>query len=392
MSDLSFRVSGLYLTVSFIAVASTTEPNRTCQFIVQSPIPTKKPAQRYEELRLQVADFDDDHLLDVVYAKSETHVIELFLGYENNSFKVHEEHLYGEAIEGGVSHKLMALIIADLNHDYHLDLIWRHDSKDQMDIGYGYGNGSFQNPTPISNVNSNSDTEIAIGDLNNDTYADLVAFIGDEGEIVVYLGMQNGSVSIAPNYRIDINLYPWTIVLADFNSDGTLDLVYTANDGALGILLGVGDGSFQLGQFQSTPSKEALVKATPCDVNEDGMVDIVFVGFDTSYLLVMLNDGNGTFREGCSHSFDADKMIRLIEVGNINNDDHLDIAIVPFSPTGIIKIYSGFGNGSFAASNVINAASGRLLRELKLGDFNGDHRTDLLTATSDALIVVLNDC
>ena len=330
---------------------------------------------------------DEDHLLDVVYTKSSRLSIELFLGYINNSFKTHQEYIHKKVEKVGY---MEVLFVADLNYDHHLDLIFKYFWQDEMNIAYGYGNGSFQKHTAITDIDL-SGRPLLIEDLNNDTYLDLAIGSTHGKEILVHLGKQDGSFSILPDHRVGIGLYSPQIAFADLNTDGILDLVYVADKGDFMIHLGVGDGSFHRERMHSTPSKESLYKPMPCDLNGDEMVDLVLFHFGKTNLVVMLNDGNGTFRNiGFDHVYAID--MNNIKMSDMNHDTHLDIAVMHQFQRNKIKIYYGFGNGSFAASDDIVVSRDHAIESCEVGDFNGDHRLDLVTAVDGKIILLLNDC
>ena len=390
VTALSSCLAVFHTQILSIAPILTSGTNGTCRLIVQPPILKKHTAQSFDQIYLQVADLDGDHRLDVVYGLSQTRMIELFLGFTNNSFKAHHQYVYKEDVEELFNNPVAALLIADVNHDHHLDLILRYAWGDNMSVGYGYGNGSFRYPTALSTIDFSSPATVLIGDVNNDTHFDFLIALGYNVQILVHLGRQDGSFSDVPDHRMKMSKFAWSLALADFNTDGIIDLAYGDDDGQVGIFIGMGDGSFQSERVHSTETKGINNRIKTHDLNGDGTIDIVFT--DGLTFGVMLNDGRGTFRNSFFLSFIFDHSIESIEIADVNNDHHLDIAIVHYSPRGTIKIYCGFGNGSFTESEVINASATHVLRELQLADFNGDHHIDILVATNDALIFILNDC
>ena len=225
-------------------------------------------------------------------------MIELFLGYQNNSFRAHEEYVYNKEL-GADDLELwhLELLIADLNHDHHLDLISKYSGRRPMDVSYGYGNGTFQDPTSLGIYVDNSVTSVVLGDLNNDTYVDFILTKRFENEMIVHLGTQNGDSPMEPNYRMNVSEQPWSVALVDLTADGILDLVFGSTSGQFGTLLGVGDGSFHREKIHPIPATGTIMQAMPCDLNEDGLADLALVYFPPSSLLVMLNEGNRTFRK-----------------------------------------------------------------------------------------------
>jgi hypothetical protein len=80
-----------------------------------------------------------------------------------------------------------------------------------------------------------------------------------------------------------------SVAVGDFNGDGEPDLV--AGGGSIWILLGNGDGTFQLAvAYSDNGTQSVAVK----DVNLDGKPDLILAGGTT--VVVMLNNGTGEFR------------------------------------------------------------------------------------------------
>ena len=315
-------------------------------------------------------------------------MIEFFLHYTNQAFAGHQEC----AIDGleDENNFIQLLFVADLNRDHHLDLIWKHFSNDQMDIAYGYGNGSFQQAISFSTAKQSYGTEVVLGDLNNDTYPDLVLALLAEQQIVVHLARRDASFLTVPDRRVTIRMHAASLALADFNSDGILDLAYGAEDGMFSILLGVGDGSFHLEHNYSTPSERALEKTIPCDLNGDGLTDLVFSHSDKTRLAVMLNDGSRKFRS-VAFPYEDKFYTNQIEIGYLDRDRHLDMAaVLGFGEK--IHIYFGSGNGSFTRSETSIVVEDRQFKYLEMADFNRDQRLDLVTVVDGDLAILLNDC
>ena len=119
--DMFSDVNDPHRTISFVATSPAEEPSRTCRFVAQPPIPPKNPPGSDSALWIRANDFDGDHLVDLLYVRAFTPVIEVFLRYSNHSFETHQEY----AIEAFEDEKILIelLFIVDLNHDHHFDLI-----------------------------------------------------------------------------------------------------------------------------------------------------------------------------------------------------------------------------------------------------------------------------
>ena len=104
----------------------------------------------------------------------------------------------------------------------------------------------------------NSPVGARVGDFNHDGIEDVVtvgsgsALGGAPSLVQTYFG-QHGSMIVGP--RLLLHIFITSVTSGDFNSDGNWDLAfsYTAQGrqttGGIGVLLGKGDGSFQLSKI-----------------------------------------------------------------------------------------------------------------------------------------------
>ena len=99
--------------------------------------------------------------------------------------------------------------------------------------------------------------------------------------------------------RFAVGAYPSSVVAADLNGDGRPDLT-TANGGSnqgpsdVSVLLGNGDGTFQAQlRFAVGPGPKSVVAA---DVNGDGRLDIATANSQSNDVSVLLWNGDGTIQ------------------------------------------------------------------------------------------------
>ncbi len=164
---------------------------------------------------------------------------------------------------------------------------------------------------------------------------------------------------------------PSTMIAADLNLDGKLDLITTNSTGnTISVLLGNGNGTFQ-------PRADYAVGTNPIvaasgDFNGDGKPDIAVANSSSSNVSILLNTGTG--------AYSAATNIPLINapggllVGDFDLDGKADLAIAGGSSNA--SIYFGMGDGTFTpdSSSTNFCCSGKAMA----GEFNCDGKTDLL--------------
>ena len=120
------------------------------------------------------------------------------------------------------------------------------------------------------------------------------------------------------------------------------------------------------------------------DLNADGKPDLVVANYSDSNVLVLLGNGNGTFKAAvnypCPYASDS------VAIGDVNSDGKPDVVVVSFA--GPVSVLLGNGNGTLQAA--VNYAAGTGPSSVAIGDLNGDGKSDLIvTNRSDNNVSVL---
>ena len=242
---------------------------------------------------------------------------------------------------------------------------------------------------------------VAVGDFNGDGKADLA--VANEcpeincntGAVSVLLGNGDGTFQAARSYSSG-GYEAYAIAVGDVNNDGKADLIVTNGcqspnhcaNGVVGVLLGNGDGTFQSAQSYSSGGVVASSVAI-ADVNGDGNLDLVVTNqcLDSTCagggVSVLLGNGDGTFQAAQSYATGGFTAVS-VAIGNFNGDQKLDLAVANQCQTlqncnGNVGVLLGNGDGTFQAAQSY-ASGGYTAVSVAVGDFNGDHKTDLVVA------------
>ena len=170
----------------------------------------------------------------------------------------------------------------------------------------------------------------------------------------------------------------------DFNGDGRSDILFRHDDGRLVDWLGTTSGGFA-GNGANSSSSVALdwQVAGTGDFNGDDRVDILWRSSATGRISDWLGTTSGGFTGNGANSTSAISTDwQVAGIGDFNGDNRDDI-LWRSSATGQIADWLGTTSGGFAG-NGANSASA-IAAEWQVagvGDFNGDHRDDILWRNS----------
>ena len=238
--------------------------------------------------------------------------------------------------------------------------------------------------------------QMAAADFNNDGIADLVGTGVDVADplnsstfLTIRLGNGDGTFQSPSTFltaAFKITVGPAELAVGDFNEDGDLDVAIEGGN-HMGLLLGNGDGSFQpYRQFAMNDAFATFPASFDVgDVNNDGHLDLVvntqsmtFAGMAPLGLRVALGQGDGTFTPlETTDLSDAHNPL----LGDFNNDGKLDAitsTILPVYSPQQVELRLGDGNGGFAPGQVIVAGADARA----VADFNGDGHLDFSTDDS----------
>jgi hypothetical protein len=274
--------------------------------------------------------------------------------------------------------------VADMNGDGNLDVV-ALSSDSYIDVSLGNGVGDFQLPvdTSIGAPNYHPGA-LVVGDFNGDHIPDVAVWASNattgNDQVNIYLGNGKGGFTAGATYIAansnDYAVNPTTLVTADINGDGILDLIaLTPYDGAF-VFLGVGDGTFQAAAAYATGAVSYSTGVSVADVNGDGKPDLVFAVDDG--ISVLLNTGNGTFGTATYYpsGIGYSQILDGIAVGNLGGSNGPDVVVTQSS--GVAVVFLNQGGGTFAVGSTVSLPNVGGTSNLVLADINRDKILDLV--------------
>jgi hypothetical protein len=259
----------------------------------------------------------------------------------------------------------------DVNGDGKLDLVFGFIGEEWVLLGNG--DGTFANlqrsPAPAS------PRQPLVVDFNRDGKLDL-ALADQNGGVSVLLGHGDGTFATARNFPIGGGTVANALVAGDFSGDGVLDIAasnpgppdFTGTD--VSILLGNGDGSFGLpADFTVGTYPFPIVAA---DFDRNGSLDVAVANYTAASVSVLLGKGDGTF---ASHLDAPDGPFPVgLGAADFNADGRPDLAVGSAAPS--LAVLPGNGDGTMGPVNGVAALASAA--SLAVADFNLDGKPDVL--------------
>src|SRR5262249_30464041 len=271
---------------------------------------------------MTMADFDGDGMTDIVVAGDAG--ASFLRGLPGGRFAPPNSQI---GVSGGAS----SFKVADFNQDGKPDLAVV--GVYGVDVLLGNGDGTFS--TPIT-VTPGLFFSLAVGDVNGDGLPDIV-LAGNFQGFAVFLNTGNGAFS-GPRYFAPSQPFG-PVALGDFNGDGKLDVFQN------GVYLGIGDGTFPNSPLPLPPNTSGQSFLHLEDFNRDGHLDVAIAS--PGALAILYGRGDGTFDPPVSLGavgFDGGQRDPIVSA-DFNGDGFPDLALVTFPDA--IEIFLSDGKGGF---------------------------------------------
>src|ERR1700683_480865 len=188
---------------------------------------------------------------------------------------------------------------------------------------------------------------------------------------------------------------PGSIVVADVNHDGKLDIIVANTvDGTVDVLLGDGKGHFKPAAGSPFACGKNTNDIATGDFNGDGNLDLLIANTETPYLTILLGDGKGGFAPSPHSPFDTHSYphVHGVAVGDFNGDGKLDVVTDSWGHNEIL-MFLGDGKGNLILPGQSFRTGKRPYERLRSADFNQDGKPDVVTTDLDenAVSILLGD-
>ena len=332
--------------------------------------------------RQVVADLNGDGIMDIVSVDTQNNAIRVLLGKGHGTFQNAVSYATGKGPSGLAVGPFEGIDSQDIAVANYID--------GTVSILLNNGNGTYQNRVdyPVGR----GPVALVVGNFENAEYDDLAVVNSLDNTMTI---LQNNSGAGFTTLQTNpTGPDPVAIALGDFDRDGNLDLAVTNFGSYTGNTLSIfyGTGGYFSPKVDLTTDKgpQSVIAA---DVNHDGILDLVTANAcghaatcgRPGTVSVFLGNGNRTFRNAVNYA--AGSYPFAVVAADFRGQNILDLAVTDLD-SGYIDILYGYGNGTFVPGVFIPTNSRPT--GLAVGDFNNDGKLDLVVGgTSPAQVTIM---
>ncbi len=293
---------------------------------------------------------------------------------------------------GSAPERTYSAALADVNGDGHLDIVVSNDSPDRKLIYLNDGRGNFTEFGTFGDPKW-STRYVTLADLNGDGFPDIV--VANRGEYPDLVDGKRGKGSQVPTpsyvcFNDGKGHFPTcqplptesatSIVAADFDGDGSLDLFVPHRDGGQSIILwNDGKGNFPT-STKVGPANAWIRMSAAGDLDGDGRPDLAIIDERLKAAYIIFNEGGRHFGEPVRLP-GPERPPYCLAIADLNRDKRSDIIVGYVEQPG--SVYFNSGQGRTFHEIPWNDGKGTVY-SLAFADFDGDGWSDIAAARSDA--------
>ncbi len=243
------------------------------------------------------------------------------------------------------------------------------------------GNGVYTGVQTVGAVNNNE--RVASADFNGDGSLDLITSdASGSGTIRVFLNNGSGTFTAqTPIATGTASAYDFEVT--DLNNDSIIDFAISSGGTNQAVFIGNGNGTFKAPHLITLAGPSGSDDVESGDLNGDGFKDLIFSDRLTDKIYISIGNGNGTFKAASFLSGTVTS--RNVAVGDINGDGKLDIVNTNTSGSTSLELYFGNGDGTFSSMRTLSGSSANTYT-IDLQDINFDGNLDLAYGSTSAYI------
>lgn len=340
---------------------------------------------QYPAYSYALGDLDGDGDLDLVAASWLTDGPGVMVRFNDGSggFDLFDEYVVG------IGDTPISVNLGDLDGDGDLDIVATvadglvhallNDGSGRFVLGGDFNTGTEHSSAVLGDADGDGDLDIFVATVDWDAATPLS----------VMLLLNDGDANFVAGRSFTIGDQPWSVVIADLDRDGNLDVVTGGTDySAVSVLMNAGRGSFDHTVGYVVPG--GAVDMAAGDLDRDGDPDIVITTGSGEVIVMWNEDGRRFFVETAFVAMPGEEISwDWVGVGDVNGDGNLDVVVASLGWNSIWALLNQ-GGGSFAAQAPIS--SDGLGDALALGDVDGDGDLDIVAVDPDLeRIVVLRN-
>lgn len=278
--------------------------------------------------------------------------------------------------------------VGDVNNDGQPDVVATNSGSSTATVLLGNGTGSFGQgggPTTATLAVGSNPQTVVLADINNDGRLDILVANFNSASVSVWVrnptGSAAGDFTAAPTLRVETG--PIGLSTGDFNNDGWLDVATTNNYSGYAVLnvytnLKSVTGAFS-GYTRLILTGNYAYNVAAADFNSDGWLDLATTNVNGNSVTVVLNNKAGQFT-GSGNTYAVGAGPSGLAVGDVNNDSHLDVVTANYA-AGTASVLLGSIAGTFTATTAVDltvAGTNFEPESVSLADLNGDGKLDLV--------------